>query len=116
VSAGAYRDRRYRARVGPRSHSRSRGTRIHWDKLGRVVLVLVVFAVLASYVRPAINLIGNWREAGATEQRLVELKQENQRLEQRAEGLKTPAAAVREARKLGLVAEGERAYKIEGLR
>lgn len=116
MSAGTYRDRRYRARVAPRSRGRSRGTRIHWDKVGRIILVLVLFAVLASYIRPTVNLIGNWREANGAEQRLVELKQENKRLERRANELKTPAAAIREARKLGLVAEGEQAYKIEGLR
>jgi cell division protein FtsB len=78
--------------------------------------VLVLFAVLISYVRPVINLVETWREAGAAEQQLVELKAENERLKSRAAELKTPAAALREARKLGLVGEGEQAYVIKGLK
>jgi cell division protein FtsB len=114
VSAAAHRSRRYRARVAPRRSSR-RGSRIHWDRVGRVALVLVIFAVLASYVRPAINVFDTWRESSAAETRLAELKAENERLQRRADELGTPAAAVREARKLGFVAEGEQAYVIKGL-
>jgi cell division protein FtsB len=77
--------------------------------------VLVLFAVLASYVRPAIDVFETWREGNAAEQRLAELKVENERLQRRADELGTPAAAIREARELGFVAEGEQAYVIKGL-
>lgn len=83
--------------------------------MGRIALVLVLFAVLASYVGPIGNLVGTWRGAGAAEERLAELKRENQQLERRAAELKTSAAAIREARKLGLVGEGEQAYVVKGL-
>lgn len=108
--------RRYRPRIAPRAgRGRGRGSRIQWDKLGRIVLVLVIFAVLVSYVRPVVNLVGTWRDARAAEERLVELKAEKQRLQRRANELKTPAATVREARKLGLVGPGEQAYVVKGL-
>ncbi len=81
-----------------------------------MALVLVLFAVLASYVRPTLNLFETWRESKVSEQRLAELEAEHKRLERRAEELKTPAAAVREARKLGLVGPGEQAYVVKGLR
>jgi cell division protein FtsB len=81
-----------------------------------VTLVIVLFLVLASYVRPAVSLFETWREAGAAEERLAELKAENKRLQARAEELKTPAAALREARKLGMVGAGEQAYVIKGLK
>jgi cell division protein FtsB len=117
VSATTARSRRYRARVAPRRRGGgSRGSRIQWDRVGRIALVLVLFAVLLSYVRPMVNLFDTWREAGAVEQQLVELKAENERLKSRAAELKTPAAALREARKLGLVGEGEQAYVIKGLK
>ena len=89
---------------------------IHWDKVGRVALVLVLFAVLASYLNPVLDLVQTWRDAGAAEERLAELKTENQRLEARAAELQTPAAGLREARKLGLVGPGEQAYVIKGLK
>lgn len=77
--------------------------------------MLVIFAVLVSYVRPVVNLVDTWRDAGAAEQRLTELKAESERLKRRANELKTPAATVREARKLGMVGEGEQAYVVKGL-
>ncbi|HKJ35091.1 MAG TPA: septum formation initiator family protein [Solirubrobacterales bacterium] len=108
---------RYRARIAPRKGgARGAASRIKWDKVGRVALVIVLFAVLASYVRPAISLFETWQEAGAAEERLVELKAENKRLQARSAELKTPAAALREARKLGMVGAGEQAYVIKGLK
>jgi cell division protein FtsB len=83
--------------------------------VGRIVLVLVFFAVLASYVKPTISLINTWRDSKAAEQQLNELQAENSKLERRAKLLKTPAAAMAEARKLGMVGPGEQAFKISGL-
>jgi cell division protein FtsB len=109
--------RRYRPRVAPREGgARGVASRIQWDKVGRVTLVIVLFLVLASYVRPAVSLYETWREAGAAEQRLTELKAENKRLQARSQELETPAAALREARKLGMVGAGEQAYVIKGLK
>lgn len=117
MSASTATRRRYKARIAPRqAGSRGPASRIQWDRVGRIVLVLVLFAVLASYVSPTIDLFRTWRDAGAAEQRLAELQAENDRLERRAAELKTPAAALREARKLGMVGSGEQAYVIKGLR
>ena len=115
MSATASRSRRYRARVAPRGESRGAGSRIEWDRVGRIVLVLVLLFVLFSYIRPLINVFDTWRESGAAAQQLNELRVENQQLERRAKELTTPEAAIREARALGLVGEGEQAYKVEGL-
>lgn len=117
MSATAVRSRRrYKARVAPRKgQGRTTASRIQWDRVGRIALVLVVFLILASYVKPTINLISTWRESKAAEQELAELKRENAKLEKRAELLKTPAAAMAEARKLGMVGPGEQAFKVSGL-
>jgi cell division protein FtsB len=117
VSATAVRPRRrYKARVAPRKgQGRTTGSRIQWDRVGRIALVLVLIAVLASYIKPAINLFETWRGSTAAEQELIQLEAENKKLERRAELLKTPAAAMAEARKLGMVGPGEQAFKISGL-
>jgi cell division protein FtsB len=78
-------------------------------------LVVVLFAVLASYLTPAINLVDDWRDSNAEQERLADLKRENTRLEQRAQTLEDPDAAEQKARRLGMVASGERAYVIRGL-
>lgn len=106
---------RYRARPAPRSRSRGRGTRVNWEKLGRRVLVLVLFAVLASYLNPVVNLVDDWRDSRAEQQRFEALKHENARLVERAEAIEDPDSAQLEARRLGMVGPGERAYVIRGL-
>lgn len=79
------------------------------------MLVLVLFGVLASYVSPTLNVFDTWRESKAAETRLGELKAENGRLERQLRTLEGSAAAVAEARKLGMVAPGEQAYVIDRL-
>lgn len=107
---------RYRARVVERGSRGSRASRIRWDRFGRVVLVLVLFGVLASYVSPTLDVFDTWRESRAAETQLGEVKAENARLERQLRSLEGPAAAVAEARKLGMVAPSEQAYVIDGLK
>jgi len=115
MAATTVRNRRYRAKVAPRSGP-SRIASIQWERIARIALVLILFAVLLSYVKPVINLVNTWQEAKASEQTLHDLQIENQHLQHRAEQLNTPAAALREARKLGMVGPGEQAFKITGLK
>jgi cell division protein FtsB len=110
VSARAY-------RVAPRRRARGRpASRIHWDKLGRVVLVIVLFVILISYVNPAVNFLDAWRDSRAQRSELVELRTERERLAARAAALKDSGAAAEAARKLGMVAEGERSYVIRDVK
>jgi cell division protein FtsB len=94
-------------RVGP--------SRVRWDRIGRVALVLVLFGVLVSYLNPVVNLVDAWRDSKAGEERLVELKAQNAGLRDQVERAGSTATLEREARKLGMVKPGERAYVIEGL-
>ena len=107
---------RYKARITPRGSSGSRLSGLRWDRLGRVVLVLVLFAVMISYVGPTLNVFQTWRESNAAEARLGELKTENEKLTRQAQRLGQPAAEAAEARKLGLVAPGEQAYVVDHLK
>jgi cell division protein FtsB len=110
VSARAY-------RVAPRRRARGRpASRIHWDKLGRVVLVIVLFVVGLLYVNPVVNFIDAWRDSRAQRSELVELRQERDRLAETAAALEDSGAVAQAARKLGMVAEGERSYVIRGLK
>jgi len=102
--------------VVPRGSRGGRGSRVRWDRFGRVILVLVLFAVLVSYVGPSLKVFDTWRESKAADVQLAALKAENEELQRQANELEKPAAAIAEARKLGLVASGERAYVIDGLR
>ena len=114
--AQAARSGGYRMRTARRSRGRGRSaSRIHWDKVGRVALVLVLAAVLISYVSPAINFLDAWRDSRAEHTSLAELREENAKLHQRITTLEGDDAAERGARKAGMVAEGEASYVIRGL-
>jgi cell division protein FtsB len=109
VSARAY-------RVAPRRRTRGRpASRIHWDKLGRVILVLVLFVILFSYINPVVNFIDAWRDSHAQQSQLQQLKRQKSRLAAKAASLQDPGAAVQAARKLGMVAPDEHSFVIRGL-
>jgi cell division protein FtsB len=118
MSARAQAARGYRMRPAPRSRARGgRGaSRIRWDKVGRVALVLVLAAVLLSYVNPAINFFDAWRDSRAEHSSLADLRKENAALQKRVATLNTEDAAERAARKQGMVANGERSYFVRGLK
>ncbi len=98
------------------SRRASRGRRrsgIRWDRLGRMALLGTLGVILLLYISPAKHWIEQSGTARAQQQELDELKAENAALEQRAKELRDPAALEREARRLGMVRQGERAYVIE---
>jgi cell division protein FtsB len=107
---------RYRPRVTARVGRGSRGSRIRWDRFGRIVLVIVLFIVIASYIGPSLHVFDAWRESNGAESRLAELKQENAELTRKAKALESSTAVMAEARKLGLVGPAEQAYVVDGIR
>ena len=115
MSTRAQAARGYRLKPAPRSRSRGAG-RIQWDRVGRVALVLVLFAVLASYVSPALNFVDAWRDSKTEHASLTELRSENAQLRERITALDGKDAAEREARQLGMVGEYEGAYVVRGLK
>ena len=89
--------------------------RIRWDRLGRYALLTVLFAILLAYISPVTHWVRQSETASHEEAQLEELQEENARLKHRVQDLKRPLALEREARKLGMIKEGERAYVIENL-
>lgn len=77
--------------------------------------MIVLFLVLASYVSPLINFVDAWRDSRSEREQVEMLRSENADLKRRLAALDDPAVAEREARELGMVAEGERSYLIRGL-
>jgi cell division protein FtsB len=108
VSAHDY--RLYRARG-----ARRRRSRIDWDRLGRIALVLVLFAILISYLNPVVNLVDVWRDSHAERDNFAALAKENRELRERKDALRDPETIEREARRLGMIEPGERAYVIRHL-
>ena len=99
--------RRVGRRVGP--------SRIRWDRVGRIALVLVLFGVMVSYLNPLVNLVQAWQGSKTGEAELAKLKQEKVALQGQLRDVSSPATLEREARRLGMVKPGEHAYVVHGL-
>jgi cell division protein FtsB len=99
--------RRVQRRVGP--------SRIRWDRVGRIALVLVLFGVMVSYLNPMVNLLQAWQGSKSSEQQLAQLKQEKVQLTRELRDASSPASLEREARRLGMVKPGEHAYAVQDL-
>jgi len=111
MSSRAYAGRVPRRRVGRRIGP----SRVRWDRVGRVALVLVLFGVMVSYLNPVVNLLGAWRDSKASEQRLAQLERKHAKLQGKVRDAGSPLTLEREARKLGMVRAGEHAYVVRGL-
>ncbi len=90
-------------------------TRIRWDRLGRWALLFVLALVIYLYIGPARTWVSTWQEARQKRGEVATLRAENERLRARRDDLKRKSALEREARRLGMVKAGERAYIVEGL-
>jgi cell division protein FtsB len=102
----APRKRRPAARSGP--------SRIKWDRVGRIALTVVLFAVLYSYLNPAIDFVKTYTATTAAKAELHELQHQNHRLHDRIQSSEDPQVVEREARAQGMVAEGETPAVIHG--
>ena len=96
-----------RRRAGP--------SRIRWDRLGRIALVLVLFGVMVSYLNPLVNLLQAWQGSKSSAAELAQLKHERAELTSRLRDVSSPATLEREARRLGMIKPGEHAYIVHGL-
>src|SRR5690606_15484247 len=118
LRAGAARtkERRPRSRIPWAMAARNAAARIRWDRVGRVALLLVFVGVLALYVNPLRSHVSTWQEAKQRSAEVAELEAENRRLKARKAELQDDRALEREARRLGMVRPGERAYVVQGIR
>lgn len=90
-------------------------SRIRWDRVGRLALIVVLLFILALYVRPLQGYWSSWQEAKTKRAEVTALQQENRELRARRAALSSEKALEQEARRLGMVKPGERAYSLKGL-
>jgi cell division protein FtsB len=88
-------------------------SRIRWDRVGRLALLLVLGVILLLYVSPATHWLEQRRTAAGQREELHSLEREHDRLARRLRELRHPDAIEREARQLGMVRSGERAFVVE---
>ena len=120
MAAATTRARRPPARRAKRPAGRSarragRGG-IRWDRVGRFGLLATLGIILLLYIPPAKRWVEQSGTAGHQKAELQDLQREHAELKERLRALRDPDALEREARRLGMVKAGERAYVIENLR
>ena len=108
AAPGTERRRSSRTRAGRRGG-------IRWDRVARLTLLLVLAAVLASYVGPATKYFKAWQLAHQTRADLRELRGDNGGLRARERRLRDPREIELEARRIGMARPGERVYVIKRL-
>jgi cell division protein FtsB len=89
--------------------------RIRWDRVGRWALICVFALIVYLDVGPSRTWLATNAEAKRQREAVAELRAENERLRAAKRHLQGADALEREARELGMVKAGERAYVIEGL-
>jgi cell division protein FtsB len=92
-----------------------RRTHIRWDRLGRWALIGVFTFVLYLYVGPAARWVTTYRQAKDKRAEVAVLHAENLQLRTKKRALEDSSSLEREARRLGMVKAGEKAYVVEGL-
>ncbi len=98
-----------------RPAARSGATRIKWDRVGRIALVVVLAAVLYSYLNPAIDFVKTYTATTAAKAKLHELQHENRRLHNQIQSADDPIVIDRKARAQGMVSPGESPTVVRGL-
>jgi cell division protein FtsB len=93
----------------------NRAALIRWDRVARIGLLLVLVGVVALYVNPLRTYFSAQGEAEQRRAEVAELQRENERLRARKAELRDPRQLEREARRLGMVKPGERAYVVNGI-
>jgi cell division protein FtsB len=116
ATATPRRQTRARSRPAARAGAARRSPlRIRWDRVGRVVLLVVLVVVAGLYLQRGLALLAVHNQADQQRSIVQRLVRENAQLARQAAVLNNPAAIQRDARALGMVRPGERSYVVTGL-
>lgn len=97
------------------SRAGRRGSSIRWDRVGRAGLLLVLGVILLLYISPVSHWLAQSETADRQRSEIRDLRREHDELRDRVASLRGQEAIEREARRLGMVREGERAVVVENL-
>lgn len=90
-------------------------SRVRWDRVGRVGLLIVLGVVAGLYVQQGLSYLAVRTQANRQRAIVQQLTRSNASLRAQQRSLNDPATIVRDARALGMVRVGEHPYEITGL-
>jgi cell division protein FtsL len=88
---------------------------VRWEKVGRVVLLVVLLVVVGLYVQQALAYFSVRTQANQQQAIVQRLSHQNANLLKQQASYNNPATIQRDARALGMVLPGERPYAVTGL-
>jgi cell division protein FtsB len=88
--------------------------RVRWDRAGRVGLLFVLAIVVGFYVEHTLSYVSTRSQSNQQQAIVNTLSNQNRTLARQLTQLNDPATIVRDARALGMVRPGERAYALTG--
>jgi len=115
------------ATASPRRHSqtapprprrvpvRELPSRVRWDRVGRVALLIVLCVVAGLYVQQALAYLSVRSQANHQRAIVQQLSRANASLRAQQRSLNDPVTILRDARALGMVRPGEHPYEVTGL-
>jgi cell division protein FtsB len=103
------------ARRSRRLAARDFGSRVRWDRIGRVGLLIVLCVVAGVYVQQALAYLTVRNQADSQRAIVRQLTHANASLRAQQQSLNEPATIVHDARALGMVRVGEHPYEVTGL-
>jgi len=89
-----------------------RAGRIRWDRVGRIALLAVLGVIVLLYVSPAKHWLEQSSTRDAQQEELSRLNAEKASLQRKVRAFSDTSSLEREARRLGMIKRGERAYVI----
>lgn len=112
--------------AAPRSRARARRTgsatagaravaRVRWDRLGRIAMLCVLFALVYLYVSTGLHMFSTWKQSRRDHAVVAKLEVEHGKLVREHNKLSSQSTLEREARQLGMVRPGEQGYIVGNL-
>jgi cell division protein FtsB len=105
--------RRQRQRQSAKGKPSKGPAGIRWDRVARTALLVTFGIVLLLYISPVNRWITQRHVAAQQQTDLKNLQAQNRQLRSDIKTLHTPSALEVEARRLGMIKRGERAYVVE---
>jgi cell division protein FtsB len=105
--------RRQRQRQATKQRPRKGPSGIRWDRVARTALLATLGIVLLLYISPVNRWLTQRHVAAQQQTDLKNLETQNGQLRSQIKTLHQPSAIEIEARKLGMIKRGERAYVVE---
>jgi hypothetical protein len=88
---------------------------VRWDRLGRLAMLFVLGALLYLYLSAGIHMLSSWGQARGDSSAVRAMEREHGILVRQHEALARQGTLEAEARRLGMMKNGEQPYIVSGL-